>query len=314
VPADSLWQIGSNTKAFTSVLVLQLEAEGHLSIEDTVGTWLPQYPQWRDVTIRRLLNMTSGIPTYDEHPAFLADYAVDPFTRFSKERLVGYVADLPATSGYSYSNTNYILTEMIIERVTGDSYREQLYERIIEPLDLSDLHYRAHLYPRSVTSRQPAGYFYIDQVPEFAELVGRDVSRYTSSWGRGAGGIVGTMSDLTRWERALYTGRLLPKEQQAKLMSLTSTRTGQPIEQTSLADPGGFGLGISQGTHEKFGTLWLYQGGTFGFRTLHMYFPDSGVVLAMGLNSQPDPDQDQIVVLAGSVYDTLLAHGLIRPR
>src|SRR3712207_6349747 len=79
VPADSLWQIGSNTKAFTSVVLLQLEAEGRLSIEDTVGTWLPQYPQWRDVTIRRLLNMTSGIPTYDEHPAFLADYAVDPF-------------------------------------------------------------------------------------------------------------------------------------------------------------------------------------------------------------------------------------------
>ncbi|WP_418606485.1 serine hydrolase [Georgenia sp. SUBG003] len=87
--------------------------------------------------------------TGDEHEesAFLADYAADPFVRFSKERLVGYVADLPATSGYGYSNTNYILAEMIIERVTGDSYRDELYERIVEPLGLSDLDYRPHLYP-----------------------------------------------------------------------------------------------------------------------------------------------------------------------
>lgn len=74
VRPDSLWQIGSNTKAFTAVLLLQLEAEGHLSIDDPLGRWLPEYPQWADVSIRRLLNMTSGIPSYDQQPAFQADY------------------------------------------------------------------------------------------------------------------------------------------------------------------------------------------------------------------------------------------------
>ena len=126
VRPDSVWQIGSNTKAFTSVLLLQLEAEHRLSIDDTLGTWLPQYPQWEDVTIRRLLNMTSGIATYDDQPAWYADYAADPHTYFSPERLVGYVLDAPATSGYSYSNTNYVLAEMIIERVTGTSYQDQI--------------------------------------------------------------------------------------------------------------------------------------------------------------------------------------------
>src|SRR5207245_2843871 len=66
---DAIWQIGSNTKAFTSVLLLQLEAEHRLAIDDPLGKWLPQYPQWRDVTIRRLLNMTSGIPDYVQQPA-----------------------------------------------------------------------------------------------------------------------------------------------------------------------------------------------------------------------------------------------------
>jgi D-alanyl-D-alanine carboxypeptidase len=96
VRPDSVWEIGSNTKAFTSVLMLQLEAEHRLSIEDPLGRWLPQYPQWRDVTIRSLLNMTSGIATYDDEPAWYADYAADPHTDFSPERLIGYVLDAPA--------------------------------------------------------------------------------------------------------------------------------------------------------------------------------------------------------------------------
>jgi D-alanyl-D-alanine carboxypeptidase len=311
VRTDSIWQIGSNTKAFTAVLILQLEAERRLSVDDTVGRWLPQYPQWRDVTIRRLLNMTSGIPTYDEQPAFLADYASNPHTYFTKERLVSYVAGAPPTSGYSYSNTNYLLAEMIVEKATRSDYRHQLYTRIIGPLGLRDLFYRTHVYPSAVTAREPAGYFFLHEVPQLSGFLGRDVSRNTMSWARGAGGILGTTHELTRWERALYTGALLPAEQQRELLSLVSTRTGQPIDRTSAAEPSGFGLGVQQVTNPKLGTFWVYLGGTFGFRTMHLYFPGSGVIMAMGLNSQPSPDR--IGSLAESVYDTLSAHGIIRP-
>src|SRR4051794_4863432 len=290
VRPDSVWEIGSNTKAFTSVLVLQLEAEHRLSIEDPLGRWLPQYPQWGDVTIRSLLNMTSGIATYDDEPAWYADYAADPHTDFSPERLIGYVLDAPATSGYSYSNTNYVLAEMIIERVTGDSYQDQLYRRIIEPLGLRDLYYRPDVYPAWVTSREPAGYFFNDQFP-LPQLLGRDVSRDTLSWARGAGGIISTTSDMTRWERALYGGRLLPPQQQAELESLISTQTGQPIASTSATDPQGFGLGIAQLTDPELGTFWFYEGETLGFRALHAYFPDSGLIIAVGLNSGTADDQ-----------------------
>jgi D-alanyl-D-alanine carboxypeptidase len=309
VPPSSVWQIGSNTKAFTSVLLLQLEAEDRVSIDDTLGRWLPEYPQWRDVPIRRLLNMTSGIPTYDEQPAFQEDYVADPQTRFSAAQLVGYVTTAPSSVGYSYSNTNYVLAEMILERVSGHSYGDLLQERIIEPLGLRDTYYRAHLYPPAVTSREPAGYFFDDRVPGFSGLVGRDVSRDTLSWGRGAGGIISTTSDLTRWERALYAGRLLPPRQQAELTSLVSTATGQPIEQTSLTDPSGFGLGVAQLTAEPLGTFWLYEGSTLGFRVLHVYLPESGLILAVGLNSHPA--DNQIALLALSVFDTLVTQGVL---
>jgi D-alanyl-D-alanine carboxypeptidase len=310
VGPDTVWQIGSNTKAFTAVLLLQLEAEHRLSIDEPIGRWLPQYPQWRDVTIRRLLDMTSGIPTYDDEPAWYADYAADRHTDFSRQRLVGYVLHAPATSGYSYSNTNYVLAEMIIERVTGRSYQDQLYRRIIGPLHLRHLNYRPDVYPRWVTNREPAGYFFNSTFP-LPRLLGRDVSRDTLSWARAAGGIISTTSDLIRWERALYGGRLLPARQQAELESLVSLRTGKPIASTSAADPRGFGLGIAQLTDPQLGTFWFYEGETLAFRVVHAYFPDSGLLITFGLNSATA--DDHVATLTKTLYGTLLRHGLVRP-
>jgi len=312
VSTHALWQIGSNTKAFTSVLLLKLEAAHCLSIDDTLGRWLPQYPQWRNVSIRRLLNMTSGIATYDEQPAFQAAYVAHPRAYFSPERLVGYAVGAPATSGYSYSNTNYVLAEMIIERVTGRSYRHQLDGRLIERLDLDNLYYRPHLYPRRLTEREPAGYFMNRKDSGLSSLIGRNVSRDSLSWARGAGGIISTTGDMTRWERALYSGLLLPPKQQRELESLVSSRTGKPIARTSLSDPQGFGLGVAQLTAAGFGTFWFYEGETLGFRTLHAYFPASGLIIAIGLNSATTDDQIQLV--AESVLATLQSHGVLDKR
>jgi D-alanyl-D-alanine carboxypeptidase len=316
VTPDSVWQIGSNTKAFTSVLLLKLEAQHKLSIHDTVGRWLPQYPQWRDVTIGSLLHMTSGIPPFDEQPAFMAAFVAHPYQEFSKEQLVAYAIGAPATSGYHYSNTNYILAEMIIEKAARASYEHQLYTRIIGPLGLRDMFYRPGFYPPQVTAREPAGYFFDAQVPELASLVGRDVSRFTLSWTRGAGGIVSTTHDMTVWERALYGGALLPARQQGELMSLVSEGTGQPIERTSPDDPLGFGLGVQQQATKDTGNVWLYEGGTASFRTIHVYVPKSGVILAIGLNSYTTPNSDtattdHILGLVGIVYQTLVQHDAI---
>ena len=158
---SALWQVGSNTKAFTAVIVLQLEAEGKLSINDPLGRWLPQYRAWRDVTIKQLLNMTSRIPNYADQPAFATALAKDPGTRFTAARLVSYAVGVPlAPKGFYYSDTNYILAQMIIARVTHDSFADQLTKRIITPLRLHDLCYAPSTCPPADAARMPAGYFF----------------------------------------------------------------------------------------------------------------------------------------------------------
>jgi D-alanyl-D-alanine carboxypeptidase len=259
--------------------------------------------------------MTSGIPTFDEQPAFEKAYVSRLYREFSKKQLVSYVIGAPRTSGYSYSNTNYILAEMTIEKASRDSYEHQLYARIIRPLGPHDMFYRPSLYPPRVTAREPAGY-YMDTAPALASLVGRDVSRRTLSPARGAGGIISTTRDMTVWERALYSGALLPRAQQAELTSLVSTKDGHPIERTVLGGPAGFGLGLTQETSDSLGTFWFYEGGTFGFRTIHLYVPKWNLILALGLNSYTTPNTDNtqtdhITDLVGSVVTTLIKDGAI---
>ncbi len=303
----ALWQIGSNTKAFTSVLVLQLEAEHRLSISDTLGRWLPQYTAWRHVTIRQLLDMTSGIPSYTGSVKFWRAVAAAPNGVFSASRLVSYAVGLPATQGYSYSNTNYILLQMIIERAARDSYRRQLCDRIISRLGLRNVFYSATNYPPAVTDRLPAGYWHIP-LPAMKSQYNRDQSRHTLSWGQGAGGIIGSLQDLAAWDRALFGGRELPAQQQRELTSLVSTKTGKPIKKTTLADPAGYGLGVSQVTSKELGTVWYYEGETDGFRVVNLFAPRSGTAIVLGVNSASLTDHT--ATLATSIFQTLRNAGL----
>jgi D-alanyl-D-alanine carboxypeptidase len=128
------------------------------------------------------------------------------------------VAGLPLEPGWVYSNTNYLLAQLIIERVTHDSYADQLRKRIIKPLGLRNLFFSATRYPRSVTARLPAGYYYIPPhiLPPLAPQFGKGQSRLTSSWQQAGGGIVSSPQDLARWDRALYTDGELPRKQQCE--------------------------------------------------------------------------------------------------
>jgi D-alanyl-D-alanine carboxypeptidase len=306
VSPDALWQIGSNTKAFTSVLMLQLEAEHKLSINDTLGKWLPQYAAWSAVTIKQLLNMTSGIPNYTDSLTFWRDVAAAPNGTYTASRLVSYALGLAPTHGYSYSNTNYILAQMIIEQAAHASYGSELRTRIILPLRLHNTFFSATRYPGAITARMPAGYWFVTALPGMP--LGTDASRQTLSWAQGAGGIVSSLQDLATWDRALYGGRELPAKQQRELTSLVSAATGEPIKKTSLTDDAGYGLGVNQVTSTALGTLWYYEGETDGFRMLNIYVPRSGTAITIGVNSATLNDHTS--ELGTAIYRTLHTAGL----
>lgn len=223
VTPENLWQIASQTKAFTAATILQLEAEGELTVGQTIGRWLPQYPAWRNVTIQRLLNMTSGIPSYDDVSAMLAAYAKNPRRNLTIAELIAYVYPgkphaPPPTTGWNYSNTNYLLAQLIIERVTSHSYASEIERRFLDSdIGLHDTYYAANQYPRHVLDGMVFGYFFNHDadVAALAPLLGRDVHEYSVSWLRAAGGMASTPDDITRWARALYIGPMLAPKQRA---------------------------------------------------------------------------------------------------
>jgi D-alanyl-D-alanine carboxypeptidase len=317
VTPENLWQVGSVTKSFTAAAILQLEAEGKLSIDQTLGHWLPQYPAWKSVTIRRLLNLTSGIPTYDGVPAMLEAYVKNPKRDFTASELIAYVYPghphaPPPTTGYDYSNTNYLLCQLIIERATHNSYASEIERRFLHSnVGLTSTYYAQTQYPVNVLDRMVSGYLFSSEgaMAPLAPLLGTDVRDYTVSWMQGAGGIVSTPEDVARWARALYLGPMLAPKQRAELLTVVSMKTGQPIKETSVSDPNAFGLGVVQQMSRLLGTVWGYEGETYGFRMVYVYLPQQDAVIALGVNSATDPKQDASKKLAIALYETLRKAG-----
>ncbi len=301
LPPHSLWQIGSNTKAFTAAMLLQLEAEHALRLDDTVGTWLPQYPAWRSIRLRTLLNMTSGIPTYDGQPAFMKRYAAHPTTLIPTDELIAYAGGLPLERGYYYSNTAYLLAQLIAEKAGHASYGAQLTRRFFRPLGLERASFHTEFNPPEINARMPAGYFADPTLELMHPLYRRDVRPWCISWQQAAGGIVASTDDLARWVRALYGGRVLAPPQQKELETVVSMTTGKTIGTVSPADPHGFGLGVAQADVPRIGTIFDYEGGTMGFRTLYVYLPKTGTVVVAGLNSSANTDD------IGKLVTSLLA-------
>ena len=329
---DTLFQIGSNTKEFTSALILKLEAAGKLNIEDTVGKWLPQYPAWKDVTIRSLLQMTSPIPNYSETVAIGEIQTVDIHHQFTDKDLVGFVEPgngnhFPPASGWFYSNTNYILAALIIEAVSGMNYEQALTTMIIEPLGLHDTFYAngAHAGPASagpVLSRVPRALFLLQacltyqpepcSVSTIAPLIGKDMRTGNLSWAGAAGAIISNPRDLALWIRALFEKRVIPAKQLEEMTTLVSNKTGLPLQEVSADEPGGFGLGLGRFDRKELGgAYWFYEGETLGFRTIFAYWPQFDLLLTGSVNSRPPNGKDKFgPSVIGDAFTVLQKAGL----
>jgi D-alanyl-D-alanine carboxypeptidase len=317
VTPDSLFQIGSNTKVFTSAILLRLEAEGVLSIDDTLARWLPQYPAWNKVTIRQLLNMTSGIPTYDSTPGWSKDYGDNPYRKFTPEDLIAYVYPTIKTHNpkWEYSNTGYILAQMIIDKASWSHSYQAEVERLIVENHLSDTYYESDFYPGFVNRRLVSGYYVNTDDADLEKLLGTDTKNYSLGWAQGAGGIISNPRDLSRWVRALFEGDVLQPQQKEELESLVSIPDAVKIPTTSDKYPLAFGLGIGQKTGKPLGLQWFYLGSTIGYRALYVYLPDSGVIVSVFTNSQTASKLNTLdSKLMLMLYETLKKYGKVVPR
>jgi D-alanyl-D-alanine carboxypeptidase len=254
--ATRRFRIASVTKTFVATVVLQLEAEGRLRLADPVERWLPGLvPNGGSITLRQLLNHTSGLFSVNEDEDFQQGLIADPGRSWSPREVLSVAFSHPALfapgTNWSYSNTNYVVLGLVIEAVTGSTLERQLQQRILTPLKLE-----ATSAPTGTAIDGPFAHGYVGPHPGLPIATGTllDVSSLLNpSFAWGMGNMVSNAPDLTRFFAALLRGRLLPARQ------LTEMKTGSSANAI-------YGLGLRT-TYTACGTAVGHEGDIPGYRT-----------------------------------------------
>ncbi|MFE9455059.1 serine hydrolase domain-containing protein [Streptomyces sp. NPDC006739] len=268
ITAKERFRIGSTTKTFVATVVLQLAAEQRLSLDDSVEHWLPGLVDGHGydgsrITVRQLLNHTSGVFNYAEDPTLGKKFVGTPFLQhrfddFTPRQLVeAALADGPKFApgtGFAYSDTNYALAGMIVEKATGRSLPQEIAERITKPLHLKNTYEPA---ADDMRIHGPHGRYYsqlmakdVDTAPVY------DVTDLNPSWGYASGDMISTSGDLNTFFRALLEGRLLPPAQQREMFTMQDPQ-GHWIPDTE------YGLGVAS-QKLSCGTVWGMGGAING--------------------------------------------------
>jgi D-alanyl-D-alanine carboxypeptidase len=232
IDASDRFRVASVTKTFVATIVLQLAAERQLSLDDSVQRWLPgMVPNGDSITLRELLNHTSGLFSYDRDQAWVSARIADPGRVWTPQELIAVAAAhaplfAPGTS-WAYSSTNYILLGLVVEAATSKTLAQALQDRLFEPLALGSTSYPTET---ALEGRYVHGYLVSRPPLPFPAGTLIDVSTIVSPSAWGAGQIVSNADDLTRFFAALLQGRLLPPAQ------LTAMKTD--------VVPNGYGLGL----------------------------------------------------------------------
>ncbi|MFE6776864.1 serine hydrolase domain-containing protein [Streptomyces sp. NPDC057702] len=281
--AGDHFRAGSITKTFMATVLLQLEAEGRIGLDDPVETWLPGVVRGegydaRKISVRQMLNHTSGIHDSVETPEWRETMNGPGFLqhRFdvkTPEDIVAMALRHPAYfkpgGGWHYSNTNYVLAGMVIERVTGDRYARQAERRIIRPLGL-----RHTSFPGTVTTLpipHPVGYSTLYATDPGPEVY--DATEYSPTWSGATGELISTSGDLNAFFRALNRGALLPRAQQRAMF--TTVETGQHYR---------YGLGLIARDLSCGRTVWGHDGIVWGSLTGSATTRDGAHALTFQLN------------------------------
>ncbi|WP_406111965.1 serine hydrolase domain-containing protein [Kitasatospora purpeofusca] len=273
VRGDGRFRAGSVTKVFVATTVLQLVGERRLGLDDSVEKHLPGLiPGGAHITVRQLLNHTSGLwdPTNESggifpelfDPAVFRAWVADGGllrTVTARELVAASAAhapNFPPGSEWQYSNTNYALLGLLIEKTTGRGYGEEITRRVLRPLGMT-----YSLFPgtaSTIPGRHAHGYWTIVDETGPVRKTYVDVTEHNPSWAGAAGELISTTADLVRFERALINGQLLPPWLMREMTSTVPTEPG-----THQLD---YGLGLAR-YQLSCGPVLGHNGGIFGFDT-----------------------------------------------
>lgn len=263
---DMVFRIGSITKQFTAIAVLQLMEQGKLSLQDEITKFIPDYPtQAYSITIEHLLTHTSGIKSYTNVP----DYIKNVRTDMTPEELINTFKNQPMEfapgTKWNYNNSGYFLLGYIIEKVTGKSYADYIQVNFFTPLGMTSTCYGSDT---KIIKNRAYGY------QQGAEgIVNSNYCSMTQPYS--AGSIMSTVGDLFKWHQALYSGKLVKPETLEKAFTEYKLKDGRGT---------GYGYGFFLSQLQGSPTV-EHGGGIFGYLTSSVYLPKEDVFVALFSNS-----------------------------
>ena len=287
---DHVFRLGSVTKQMAAAGVLKLAEDGKLSLDDPLAKFVPGYPGGDKVTVRMLLNHTSGIRSYTDMPGVM-DGPIQKTVKTAQliETFKNEKPDFAPGEGWHYNNSGYVLVGAVIEAASGMPWHAYLQEALFKPLGMQHTGYGNEdiaAIPGHVTGYTRAG-------EQWA------LAQYLSmTQPHAAGALVSTLDDLNKWNRALHEGKLLKADSYRAMV----TPTGKAVDS-------GYGYGITAGTLRGKPVL-QHGGGIFGFSTYLLYLPDEDITVAVLYNA----DSGRPGMLGtGSIANLLAAQAIGKP-
>ena len=286
-PLDGEVRIGSNTKTFVAVVVMQMVQEGKVGLDEPIETYLPGLIKGEGIdasriTVRQLLQHTSGLPEYTDTVPGRSDIFQIKDHYAQPRDLLDTALSKPAAfepgTQWAYTNTNYVVLGMLIERVSQRPVGEQIDQRIIKKLGLSHTYFPAPG-DRSIKGTHPQGYHLS------AEGKLEDITEMDPAWGWAAGAMVSTPSELNTFFQAVFDGRLLTQA------SIDEMKKG--VDASSRFGPGVvYGLGLIGTPLSCGGTSWGHGGTIHGYQTNDAVGPD-GTAVTIAVTAMPSAIADQ---------------------
>jgi D-alanyl-D-alanine carboxypeptidase len=281
VESNTLFEIGSITKSFTSAAILQLKERGKLRLNDRLGQYVPEYPRGKDITIEQLLQMTSGIPDHiNDVPNSVKIISASPG---NLDAALALIKDMPLNfkpgTQSVYSNTNYLLLGTIVARVSKTPYDEYISKNIFAPAGMT---HSAFLKDEPSLPHMAVGY-------ALAAATKLKVAGHIGyGWSGGAGSIVSTAGDLAQWDNAFFSGRIIS----AADVKLATTPLYINGKSTT------YGLGWSIDQIEGIPVI-SHDGGMLGFTSINDVFPTIGLsIIVLTNNGATPPDSVAKDILA----------------